>query len=193
MNNKIKSQEIAKMLFENDRLTLSKNKIYVPVQCFKFHDSIIFAKIAIDALSFYNDRKGLEAIPAKSIKSSLNNNNVSNIINKYNLHSDDLYISISIAEKYINEDLNYADLFYAYCQNFYDIDDYFSLKKKFFKYVPVVHSATERWKSENDIYAGGYCCEEHDGPYDQYLETQVKYYDMDHIKYKLNKITFISK
>ena len=93
----------------------------------------------------------------------------------------------------INEDLNYADLFYAYCQNFYDIDDYFCLKKKFFKYVPVVHLVTERWKSENDIYDGGYCCEEHDGPYHQYLETQVKYYDMDNIKYKLNKITFISK
>lgn len=190
MNNKIKSQEIAKMLLANDKLTISKTKIIIPVFILEnyFLNNIVFAKIAIDALASYNSRKGLPPIAAKSIKQSITEKNVNGIIDKYKLTSELLYTSLDIVEKYSNQDVDYAILCNNYISQFYDIDNYFHRKNVFFKYMPVLHSVTQISKSENDIYTGGYCCEEHDGPFDEYLEFKLKYDDLSNIIYKLNKL-----
>lgn len=202
MKNKERSQTKIKELLDKDSLVISTNQIVIPIACLENTlDSVVYAKIALTALAAYNAKHNLAPIATKSIKASLTEDNVYNIIDKYDLRWNyDLYINIHDAQTIINSSesgewktiLDYADLFKSFAIMYESPEDYFYRKKIFFKYMPMFHSFALAKKEVGDIYMS-YCCEDCDGEYKQALLSTIEYRDKSYIFGKLKKLKIKSK
>lgn len=193
--NKERSHEIIAEKIRNNTLVISKSQLVVPLSCFnEYLYTLEWVKLALQARAYYNAKHDMPKIATKSIKASLNEYNMGNIIERYDLNDDKLYVNVSDAERMSGMEFEYFELFDTYTANRNYSDSFEEFKyyaNKFFKYMKQFQSLIPEYM-DTSYAASSWCCEDCDGPFEGVLNFSIQM-EKSKITNKLAKFTYITK